>query len=88
LEGWRLTEQPKKPFCFTYDEAEDRIFYAVSKSAEEVPFFMLEGILTNILHQVREKANAERENARMLYEKQIAEYNEKEEKEENVCREQ
>ena len=81
-------EQPKKPFCLTYDDAENRIFNAVSESAKEIPFFMLEGILTNILHQVREKAKEERDNARMLYEKQIAEYNEKEEKEENVCREQ
>lgn len=69
-------EQPKKPFCLTYEGAEDRIFYAVSKSAEEIPFFMLEGILTNILHQVREKAKEERDNARMLYEKQLAEFNE------------
>jgi hypothetical protein len=80
-------KQPKKPLCLTYDDAENRIFYAVSESAKEIPFFMLEGILTNLLHQVREKAKTERENACMLYEKQLEEAKklEEEESEGDVC---
>lgn len=70
--------KPTIPFALCYENAENRIFNAVSESANEIPFYMLEGMLTNILHQVREKAKEERENARMLYEKQMAEYNESE----------
>jgi hypothetical protein len=73
-------QQPNKPFSLCYDEAEDRIFYAVSESAREIPFFLIEGMLTNILHQVREKARAEREAQKSLYEQQLKEYTEKESK--------
>ena len=67
--------KPKKPFALLYDEAGDKIFNAVSEAAEDVPFFLLEGILCNLLHQVREKANTEKVNAEFTYKKQIEEYN-------------
>lgn len=68
--------QPKKPFVLQYEEAEKDIFNAVSKSAKVngVPFYLLEGILTNLLHQVREQAKIERDNAERLYEKELEEY--------------
>lgn len=66
--------KPQKPFCLEYDEAENKIFSAVSESAKKVPFYLIEGILTNLLHQVRENAKAEKANAALLYEKQIKEY--------------
>ena len=65
-----------KPFCLEYDEAENKIFSAVDESAKvnKIPFYLLEGILTNILHQVRENAKAEKANAARSYEKQMKEY--------------
>ena len=67
--------KPKKPLPLLYEEAGNRIFEAVNEAANEVPFFLLEGILCNLLHQVREKAKAEKVNAEMTYKKQIEEYN-------------
>ena len=69
--------EPTIPFVLRYDSAENKIFSAVNESAkvEKIPFYLLEGILTNILHQVREQASAERENATRLYEKQMEEHN-------------
>ena len=66
--------KPKKPFCLEYDEAEGEIFSAVSESAKKVPFYLIEGILTNLLHQVRENAKAEKVNAARAYEQQMKEY--------------
>lgn len=69
--------KPSIPFVLRYDSAEEKIFSAINESAkvEKIPFYLLEGILTNILHQVREQATAERENAARLYEQQMEEYN-------------
>lgn len=67
---------PRKPSVLLHEEAENEIFRAVSESAKIIPYYQLEGILTNLLHQVREKANVERDNALRLYEKQLAEYHE------------
>ena len=72
--------KPKKPLPLLYEEAGNRIFEAVNEAAKDVPFFLLEGILCNLLHQVREKADLEKVNAEMTYKKQIEEY-EKEKKE-------
>ena len=68
--------KPNKPFCLEYDEAENKIFSAVDESAKvnKIPFYLLEGILTNLLHQVRENAKAEKANAARSYEKQMKEY--------------
>lgn len=69
-------DKPNKPFALRYESAENKIFSAISESVREdkVPFYLLEGILTNILHQVREQANIERENASKTYRKQLEEY--------------
>ena len=66
--------KPKKPFCLEYDEAEGEIFSAVDEAAKKIPFYLIEGILTNILHQVRANAKAEKVSAAKSYEKQIKEY--------------
>lgn len=68
--------EPKKPFCLEYTEAENKIFNAIQESVtvNKIPFYLLEGILTNILHQVRENAKTEKENASIIYLKQMQEY--------------
>ena len=71
-----IMEAPRKPTVLLHEEAESNIFEAVKESARIIPFYQIEGILTNILHQVRAQANVERENAARLYEKQLAEYEE------------
>lgn len=67
---------PPIPSALLYEDAEDKIFGAVNSAAKQngIPFYLLEGILTNILHQVRAQAEAERENARQTYKKQMEEY--------------
>lgn len=70
---------PEKPFSLKYDEAENGIFCAVTEAARQIPFYLIEGMLTNILHQVREKARIERDTEKALFEKQLKEFNETEE---------
>ncbi len=74
---------PQKPLALLHEEAENIIFNAVSMAAKLIPFYLLEGIMTNLLHQVREKAREEREGAARLYEKQLAEYEEAEKEDTN-----
>ena len=66
--------QPKKPLAMLHEEAETIIFNAIKTAAALLPFYLLENILTNLLHQVREQAKAERSNAERLYEKQMEDY--------------
>lgn len=73
--------KPQIPFALRYEEADKKIFNAVNESAKvnRIPYYLLEEILVNILHQVRENAQIELENERALYEKQLAEYEEQKE---------
>lgn len=73
-----MSNKPEIPFVLRHEEAENKIFNAVSESAKTIPFCSIESILTCILHQVREQAKAERTYAAKLYEKQMEEYKEKE----------
>lgn len=68
-------KKPILPLCMRLDEAEVKIFNAINESAKIIPFYQIEGILTNLLHQVREQADAERDRAASIYEKQLQEYN-------------
>lgn len=70
--------KPPIPFALRYEEADKNIFNAVNEAAKvnKIPFYLLEEILVNILHQVRENANIELEKERALYAKQLAEYEE------------
>lgn len=70
------------PYVLRKEKAENDIFNAVNESAKKVPFCTLEDILTNLLHQVREQARLERDNALIAYEKEVEEYNRKEAEEE------
>lgn len=84
-------EQPQKPLALRLEEAGNTIFNAVNMAANEVPFYLIDGILVNILHQVREQAKAEKDKAAQLYEKQLAEYIEAEKKaesEDEECKKQ
>ena len=76
--------KPQIPSSLLYEDAENKIFGAVNGAHHQnsIPFYLLEGILTNILHQVREQAEAERENARRTYQKQMEEYEKAEEEKE------
>ena len=83
--------KPRIPLALLHEDAENKIFNAVNESAKvnKIPFFLLEGILTNILHQVREQAKVERENATRAYEKQMEEYNKEQAEEEGKeCKKQ
>jgi hypothetical protein len=80
--------QPEIPFVLRKELAESNILHAVNESAKAIPFCTIEDILTNLLHQVRERADNEREIARQSYKKQMAEYIKKAEKEEEVCKKQ
>lgn len=87
------TVKPRIPSVLLHEYAENKIFNAVNEAAHQIPFYQIEGILTNILHQVREHAKAEREAAARSYAKQLEEYNkEQEAKKERVkrkkCKEQ
>jgi hypothetical protein len=78
-------EKPIPPLALRYGQAKSRICNAVNDAAQfdGIPFFMLESILTDILHQARENAKKEREEAMRSYDKQMAEFTEGER-----CREQ
>lgn len=69
--------KPTRPFCLEYGEAESEICNAINKAinVNKIPCFLLEGILTNLLHQTKEQAKIERANAAKSYGEQMAEYN-------------
>lgn len=68
--------QPKRPFCMEYELAKSDIFKAINKAIEErsIPMFLVEGIVSEALHQVKEGARIEVGNAKKDYERQCAEY--------------
>ena len=69
--------KPEKPFCLEYEEARIEIFNAISQisKAHNVPFYLLENILTSVLVQVRDGKRAEIEAAQRAYEEQMKQYN-------------
>lgn len=69
--------KPEKPFCLDYEEARIEIFNAISQisKAHNVPFYLLENILTSVLVQVRDGKRAEIETAQRAYEEQMKQYN-------------
>ena len=70
------TSQPTKPFCLDYEEATAEIVNAISQSSQEhnIPFYLLENIILNILTQIREGKRNELEMARQSYEQQLQAY--------------
>lgn len=73
---------PKRPFCVDYNNAKNEIFKAINNAIEihKIPLFLLEGVLKEALHQVKEGASAEVESAIKSYERQLAEYERKDAK--------
>jgi hypothetical protein len=70
---------PTLPLCLDLDEAKRDIVAAVNKAtARGIPCFLLEPILHEIFGQVSAHANNERQKAKELYNKQLAEYAAKE----------
>ena len=67
--------KPIRPFSMEYAEAKRNISNAINEAIQlhGVPCYMLEDILLNNLHQVREGAKAERENALIKYNQQLKE---------------
>jgi hypothetical protein len=68
--------KPNKPFCLDYEEASVEIFNAISQSsqAHNIPFYLLENIILNVLTQIREGKRNELEMARQSYEQQLQAY--------------
>ncbi len=88
MKGYEImtnTEQknskPPIPPVLLHEGAEENIFNAVSEAAKVIPFYQIEEILTNILHQVRAQAENERTRARQTYKQQMEEYEKESEKE-------
>ena len=69
--------EPIRPFCFEYADAKAEVFAAVNGAMQKhnVPLFLMENILSEALHQVREGAKAEIQNATDSYQKQMDEFN-------------
>ena len=69
-----------KPFCLAYAEAKNDIIRAVNKATQEhnIPCFLLEGMMENILSQIKSGAIAERAEAERAYKKQLEESEKKE----------
>ncbi len=68
-------KQIEKPFTLEYANAKNKIVNAVNEAmhVNKIPCFLLESIISDILHQVEAGANEERGSAKAAYEKQLAE---------------
>lgn len=75
---------PARPFRLEYEDAKREIFSAVSTAAERhnIPYFLLDGIITEVLYQVKDGARDEKTNAEIIYQKQLSEYEKSKKKEE------
>lgn len=63
-----------RPFSMEYAEAKSKILNAVNEAnrINGVPCYLLESIISDILSQVRECAKKEHNEAKLLYERQLA----------------
>ena len=77
---------PVKPFSLKHAEAKRDLYNAVNNVNKVcgVPFYLIEDILTELLHQVKDNARIERENSLREYEKQLEEYKKQEAENEGV----
>ena len=66
---------PVRPFCLEYQDAKNEVFTSVNNAVHKhnIPFYLMENILSEALHKVREGAKAEMQQASDLYKKQIDE---------------
>lgn len=72
-------ENINRPLCLELNDAKREIFDSITAIATKrnIPYFLLQHILFEALTQVKNGANTELEQANILYQKQIAEMNEK-----------
>lgn len=75
---------PARPFRLEYEDAKEEIFLAVSTAAKKhnIPYFLLDGIITEVLYQVKDGARDEKTNAEIVYHRQLTEYKNQIKKEE------
>lgn len=73
--------EPIRPFCLEYADAKNEVFAAVNGAMQKhnVPLFLMENILSEALHQVREGAKAEIQTASESYQAQMEEFKKSEE---------
>ena len=75
----------EKPFISEYSDAKNKITNAINEAmhVHKVPCFLLESILSDILHQIEHGAKAEKEDATRKYERRLLEAKENDRKEVN-----
>lgn len=68
---------PVRPLVLELDDAKEEIFSTVNRLATErhIPFYLLEGMVNDAARQVSALAKTEREQAKRMYDEQIAELN-------------
>lgn len=70
---------PVRPTCLELVDAKKDICDLINDIAtrRRVPFYLIEGILAEVTKQAAECAKLERENAQIIYERQVAEFEKK-----------
>ena len=68
--------KPNKPFILEYTTAKNKIISAINTALEvhNVPYFLVEEILSGALQSIKSESKVEREQASLSYEQQLAEY--------------
>lgn len=69
--------KPVRPLVLELDGAREEIFGTVNRLATErhIPFYLLESMINDAARQVSSLAKTEREQAKRMYDEQIAELN-------------
>lgn len=67
---------PARPFRLEYEDAKTEIFSAITDAAKKhnIPYFILDGIITEVLYQVKDGARDEARDAQFIYQKQLEQY--------------
>lgn len=83
MENTNKPQEPIQPLSMVYDNAKKELFSCINYLIEhhKMPLFLYETILTEALHQIQGGAATERNTATELYNKQLAEYEARMEKE-------
>lgn len=76
-------QKPIPPLSLSFDTAKKEIFSCINSLIErhKMPLFLYESILTEALHQIQGGAATERQTAKEVFDKQLAEYEARMEKE-------
>lgn len=84
--------KPKEPISLRHYKAKKLLYDAVKEANQiyGIPYFLIEDIMAELFHQVKDNARTERENSLREYDKQIEEYNREQEadNEEGECKKQ